>query len=465
MFVTGLPVLAPTLREEYDLSIGQIGLLLAAAWVGSTLMLLPWGLAADRYGERVALAAGLGACALFLTAAAFVTTFWGLFLLLALAGASGSSVNSASGRAVMQWFGPSERGLALGVRQSAIPAGGLIGALVVPRLAAEGGSEPAFLFLAGFCAFGALVGAVVLRSGDSGDALDSASIGRTLGDRKLWRLSLGSGLYLYAQLALIGFDGPLPARRARRLRPAPRRSSSRAAQVLAVGLRIGVGQWSDVVGSRVGPLRLVGLAVTGSLLVTALLTGGPVWLLVVGARGCRRALDGMERAVVRCCGRAGRPAAQRRRDRLPADCALGDRGRCSAALRCDRKRPILAGGLRRRCHLSARGLARIASLSSAQVGSAGADCSSASSSCTRSGAGRARTACTARRPRTRPSSSPPTGCRRPVWRSRSTRTATCSGGLADVAASGRVPISTRCPRAVASTARSASSLGSRQWNG
>ena len=160
-------------------------MLLAAAWVGSTLTLLPWGLAADRFGERIALTLGLSVCAAFLAAAAFVTTFWALFLLLALAGAAGSSVNSASGRAVMQWFAPSERGLALGIRQSAIPAGGVIGALVVPALAAAGGSEAAFLFLAGFCAFGALIGGLFLRRGDAGEDLaldvDPAHAGRHAG--------------------------------------------------------------------------------------------------------------------------------------------------------------------------------------------------------------------------------------------------------------------------------------------
>ena len=280
MFVTGLPVLAPTLQDELDLSIGQVGLLLAAAWVGSTLTLLPWGLAADRYGERVALALGLGACAVFLAAAAFATAFWPLFGLLALAGASGSSVNSASGRAVMQWFGPGERGLALGIRQSAIPAGGVIGALVVPRLAAEGGSEWAFLFLAGLCAVGALVGALVLRPGDAGDMLDSASVARVLSDTKLWRLCVGSGVYLYAQLALIGFT-VLFLHDVHDISPSSAALVVAGAQVLAVALRVGVGRWSDVVGSRVGPLRLVGVVVAGGLVVTALLSGGPVWLLLV----------------------------------------------------------------------------------------------------------------------------------------------------------------------------------------
>jgi MFS family permease len=280
MFLTGLPVLAPTLQDELDLSLGEIGLLLAAAWVGSTLTLLPWGLAADRFGERVALALGLAVCAAFLAAAAFADSFATLFVLLALAGASGSSVNSASGRAVMQWFGPSERGLALGIRQSAIPAGGLVGALVVPPLAEAGGSEAAFLFLAAFSAVGALVGAVVLRRGSAGDTLDATSITRTLADGRLWRLCLGSGIYLYAQLALIGFT-VLFLNDAHDVSPSRAALVVAVAQVLAIALRIAVGRWSDLVGSRVGPLRLVGLAIAAGLVVTAVLVDGPVWLLVV----------------------------------------------------------------------------------------------------------------------------------------------------------------------------------------
>jgi MFS family permease len=280
MFVTGLPVLAPTLQNELDLSLGQIGVLLAAAWVGSTLTLLPWGLAADRFGERIALSVGLAVCAGFLALAAFATSFWALFLLLALAGAAGSSVNSASGRAVMQWFAPGERGLALGIRQSAIPAGGVIGALVVPALAAAGGSKAAFLFLAGFCAVGALVGAIFLRRGDAGEDLAATSILGTLADTRLWRLCVGSGVYLYAQLALIGFT-VLFLHREHGV------SASRAAlvvavaQVIAACLRIAIGRWSDVLGSRVRPLRLVGLFVAGCLAVVAALSDGPLWLLVV----------------------------------------------------------------------------------------------------------------------------------------------------------------------------------------
>ena len=275
----GLAVLAPVLREEYGLSLAQIGALLSAAWLGAVVSLLPWGLAADRYGERVVLALGLFGAAAFLAGAAEASSFETLFALLVLAGASGASVNSASGRAVMLWFAPSERGLALGIRQTAIPLGGLIVAIVVPGLAASGGSRAAFFFLAGLAALGGVVGLLVIRGRDGTDELEGASVVAILRDGRLWRLSLSSGLYLYAQVAVIGF-GVLFLHDDHGLDDQDAALVIAASQVLAVALRIGAGRWSDVVGSRVGPLRRVGLAVAGSLLLTALLAEGPLWALV-----------------------------------------------------------------------------------------------------------------------------------------------------------------------------------------
>jgi MFS family permease len=275
----GLPVLVPTLREEHSLSLAQIGVLLAASWVGTTLTLLPWGLAADRFGERVVLTTGLAGCAASLVGAAYAPTFGTLVLVLGLAGAAGASVNSASGRAVMHWFGPHERGLALGVRQTAIPLGGFIGALALPPLAEAGGAEAAFWFLAALCAAGALVGGLVLRDREPGDELEVASIVRTLTDGKLWRLSLGSGLYLYAQLAVIGF-GVLFLHDEHGL------SEGRAALVIAVSqmlamiFRVGAGRWSDVARSRVGPLLKVGLVMSAAVAAIALFSGGSLWLVV-----------------------------------------------------------------------------------------------------------------------------------------------------------------------------------------
>jgi sugar phosphate permease len=279
-FVTGLPVLAPALRDQYDLSLAEVGLLLAAAWVGSTLTLLPWGLAADRFGERAVLALGLSGSAIALVGAGFVSSFWLLLLLLAVAGASGSSVNSASGRAVMQWFGEHERGLALGIRQTAIPLGGLVGALAVPPISDSGGPRAGLVFLGICSAVGAVIGVAVMRSRDAESGVDAGSLAGTLADKRLWRLCVGSGIYLYAQVAILGFTVVF-------LHDEHGLSETSAAlvlalaQVFAVGLRIGAGRWSDVSGSRIAPLRLVGLAMVATLVLTAVFARGPLALLVV----------------------------------------------------------------------------------------------------------------------------------------------------------------------------------------
>lgn len=279
-FVTGLPVLAPVLRTEFDLSLGQVGTLLAAAWIGSIVTLLPWGLAADRFGERVVLAPGLAFCALSLLGAAYASTFGLLALSIGFAGAGAASVNAAGGRAVMHWFGANERGLALGIRHAAIPLGGLIGALAVPAVADAGGTRAAFMLLAGLSATGALAGGLVLRRRDSDQGRESEALGGTLRDARLWRLCVGSGIYLYAQIAVVGFAVVFLHEQHGVSQEAAALVIA-AAQVLAAGIRIGSGRWSDVLGSRVVPLRYVGLAVAASLGTTAAVAAGPLWILVV----------------------------------------------------------------------------------------------------------------------------------------------------------------------------------------
>jgi sugar phosphate permease len=220
----------------------------------------------------------LGSAA-FLIGAAFATSFAALVILLTLVGAAGAAVNSSSGRAVMHWFAADERGLALGVRQTAIPLGGLVGALTLPPIANAGGSEAAFLFLAALMGIGALVGALVLRGREAADGIEAASVARIFADRRLWRLSVGSGLYLYAQIAVLGF-GVLFLVDEHGFTEQSAALVFAGSQVLGATSRVGAGRWSDVVGARIVPLRRVGLAIVAVMLATALLTGGPELLLV-----------------------------------------------------------------------------------------------------------------------------------------------------------------------------------------
>ena len=290
-----IAVLAPALREEYDLTLTEIGVVLAAEWVGLTFALLPWGFAVDRYGERWTLSLGLAVCAGFLAAAAYAPGFEMLVLFLGLAGVAGGSVQSGSGRAVMHWFAASERGLALGVRQTAVPVGGAIAAVVLPLLESP---RAGLLFVAGFVLAGALLGAAVLRAG-SEEHIEAADVEMTLRDRRLWRACWGSGLYLVAQVAMMGFVVLF-------LHDEHGFSTGQAAAVFAVGqalaaaLRIGVGRWSDVVRSRVGPLRLIGVVIAVSLGLVAALAGTSGWVLVpvlAAATGLSMAWNGLSYTI------------------------------------------------------------------------------------------------------------------------------------------------------------------------
>ncbi|HEX7526621.1 MAG TPA: MFS transporter, partial [Gaiellaceae bacterium] len=161
----GVAVMAPALRDRYHLSLSQTGILLGASLGGSVVTLVPWGMAADRLGERAVLVTGVGACGLALLAAARVSGFWPLLGCLLVAGMSGASVQSASGRAVMAWFSQAQRGLALGIRQTAIPIGGFVVSLGLPPLLHHEGAHAGFAALGIACLCSTTVAGLVLREG------------------------------------------------------------------------------------------------------------------------------------------------------------------------------------------------------------------------------------------------------------------------------------------------------------
>jgi sugar phosphate permease len=276
---TGVAVLAPALREELDLSLTQVGVVIAAPWIGPIFTLLPWGIAADRAGERIVLAAGLGLCASLTVVIAFVSDFGAVVVLLGLAGAAGASTNAASGRAVMSWFGAEERGFALGIRQASTPVGIMVASLALPALDRAGGLEAAFLFLAAFALTAAVAGLLVLRDLPAETGTEEAP--RVLRDRRLWLLGASAGLYLVPQVAITGFL-VLFLHDERELSIQAAAAVLAVIQVIAIPLRIAIGRWSDVAGDRIEPLRLVGLGGAVTLAATAAVLDAPTWIVVVG---------------------------------------------------------------------------------------------------------------------------------------------------------------------------------------
>jgi sugar phosphate permease len=278
--IVGLPVLAPALRDEFDLTLSQVGIALSSVWVGPVVTLLPWGLLADRFGERFVLASGLALCGALLLVAGVASNFLALVVLLGLAGAAGASVNAASARAVMQWFAPEERGLALGIRQTAIPIGGGLAAIALPIADHAGGLQAAFGVLTGLCFAGAAAAALVVREARVRDAeLEGAAVPWTLRDTRLWTLCLGSGLYLVAQLAITAFL-VLFLHDDHGVSEGAAAGALAVLQLAAVITRISAGRLSDLMGSRLRPLRWIGILSAAGLAATALVADGSVPVVV-----------------------------------------------------------------------------------------------------------------------------------------------------------------------------------------
>jgi sugar phosphate permease len=279
-------VLAPQLKAHFHLSIAQTGIALAALGIGMTPTLLPWGMLADRIGERIVLPLGLATGAVALACAGIARSYDELVVLLVVAGALSASVNAASGRAVMQWFDRSQRGLALGIRQANVPLGGLVAALALPPLADAAGLGWAFFAVAAACAAGALAGAVFVRSPAHGVGAESVAAeshppprSRPLRQRPIWLISWGSGLVVVGQVATMSFT-VLFLHDGRGFSTTDAALVLAAAQVLGGALRIAAGHWSDSFGSRIVPLRWLALGVTAGLVVIGASAQAPAWILV-----------------------------------------------------------------------------------------------------------------------------------------------------------------------------------------
>jgi sugar phosphate permease len=276
----GIAVLAPALRDEHRLSLAQAGVLIASSLAGSVVSLIPWGIAVDRFGERAILGVGLAGSGVALLGAAQATTFTSLALLLALAGLAGASVQSASGRAVMFWFGPAERGLALGIRQTAVPIGGFAASLALPHVVTAGGTEWGLRTLAFGCLVAAALGVALLREKpEPAPAPAGAPSIPPLRDRAIWTLSSGSALVLAPQMCVVGFT-VLFLHDRRGLSAGSAAAVLAVVQALGIAARIGAGRWSDRIGSRVRPLRQIAVGIAVLVGVAAALLSAPLPLLL-----------------------------------------------------------------------------------------------------------------------------------------------------------------------------------------
>ena len=145
----GLPSIGPELQEHYGLSLAELGAVLTAGLLGAGLVLLAAGVAVDHFGPRRPMLAGTVLGASGLVAAALSSSMPTLMASLVAFGLGSAVVPIAGTGALFQVYPAARRGWALGVRQMAVPLGGVIAAVTMPLLVRAGCVELAFAVAAG----------------------------------------------------------------------------------------------------------------------------------------------------------------------------------------------------------------------------------------------------------------------------------------------------------------------------
>lgn len=289
VFINGVAFLIPALHTDFGLDLAQAGLISAMPKFGMVPTLIPWGYVVDRAGERFVLWVGSALTAVAALAAAasagrgpdsLVLTA----VLLFLGGMAAASSNSASGRLVVGWFPAERRGLAMGIRQTAQPLGVGLGALVMPQLAQSHGVGVALLFPAAVCALAAVVCAVAvtdpprpLRS--EAPLADLANPYR--GSQTLWRIHTVSVLLVIPQ-ALVWTFALVWLMSERGWSAASAGALVTVSQIFGALGRVAAGRWSDRVGARLQPIRIIAAAAAAAMLLLALTdVVGSAWSIVV----------------------------------------------------------------------------------------------------------------------------------------------------------------------------------------
>jgi predicted MFS family arabinose efflux permease len=332
----GLPALSPALRDAYDLTLGQVGLVLSAVAVGVMITLVPWGVLTDRVGERPVLAVGLAGTAAALTGAALATSLTGLLAGLLAAGMLGASATGASGRAVMGWFGRRERGLALGIRQMALPLGGAAASVTLPWAAGLGGVRAALLGLAGLSLTAALAALVWMRDAPPPPlGVPPVTGPAPTRDPRMWRLGAASALLVVGQSALLGFV-VLFLHDERGLTAGLAAAALAGLQLGGAVARLAAGRRSDLEGARIPLLRRIAAADAVLLGRHRPVRRRPRGAALSGARRGRGDRDVLERPRLHGGGRDRRTPARWHRRQPPEHDRGGGRGARARRLRCAR---------------------------------------------------------------------------------------------------------------------------------
>ncbi len=270
LFINGIAFLIPSLEVRRGIRLTGASLLSSMPSWGMVATLVLWGYVLDRVGERTVMTAGSALTAAAAYAAASAHSIVLIAVYLFLGGMAAASCNTAGGRLVSAWFPPQQRGLAMGIRQTAQPLGIALGALVIPELA-EHGPRAGLKFTALACAVAAVASVVGIvdpprKSRKTATEQELASPYRR--SLVLWRIHAVAGLLMMPQTVTVTFMLVWLIRNLH-WSVAAAGGLVTLSQLLGALGRVIVGRWSDRVGSRMRPVRIIAACAALTLFLLA----------------------------------------------------------------------------------------------------------------------------------------------------------------------------------------------------
>ncbi len=284
----GINTLAPFYQDELGLTRAQVGLFFSAFYLAMAGSSFGTGWSADRLGVRKTTLQGhlfLGLCTV---AASLAPSFaWG-FASFFFAGLGYSFLNPASTKGVMAWFYRDERATAMGIKQTGVPAGGVLAAVMAPPLVLVIGWRGALaaLGIINFL-FGFIFSSLWREPRGEGEGASPERPGApetqgSLDVRSFLPASFGTAIFLVGQMSLITYV-PLYLKEIMAFSPYRASQALALTQAGAMVGRIGWGVASDrlFAGRRKIVLILIGLIGVALILGLSLMTqGSSLYLLL-----------------------------------------------------------------------------------------------------------------------------------------------------------------------------------------
>ena len=198
--------LAPLIKEDLAITSTQLGAFISASAFGYMLVLLPAGAIVDRIGVRWILFTGQLAGGVLIMGMTLVHSFNGGMLVMATTGLGTGLIMPATTKAVLVWFPARERATAMGLKQTAVNAGGIVTAATLPALAVAWGWRYGFVAVGTVAIVMSILSFVLYRE-PAGQAKPLAAqslvrgVARIMKGRDIWLVTLAGAAFMAVEFA------------------------------------------------------------------------------------------------------------------------------------------------------------------------------------------------------------------------------------------------------------------------